>query len=63
MTPRLLLAIIAGFGLGWFLLSWRVIGTDPGSAAAEALGAALGLMVFISVIGALHKNRVKRLKK
>jgi hypothetical protein len=63
MTPRLLLAIVAGFGLGWFLLSWKVIGTDPGSAFAEAVGAALGIMVLISVIGALRKPRAKSLKK
>jgi hypothetical protein len=63
MTPRLLLAIVAGFGLGWFLLSWKVIGTDPGSAFAEAIGAALGLLVFISFIGALRKARAKTLRK
>jgi hypothetical protein len=56
MTPRLLLTIIACSGLGWFLLSWRLIGTDPSEAVAESVGAALGLLVFVSVIGALRSR-------
>jgi hypothetical protein len=63
MTARLLLTLIAAFGLGWFLLSWKVIGTDPGEAAGEALGAGLGLLVLISVIGALRKAGAKSAKK
>jgi hypothetical protein len=59
MTPRLLLAIIAGFGLGWFLLSWGAIGTDASAAIQEAIGAALGLLLFISIIGALRRSRAK----
>jgi hypothetical protein len=59
MTPRLLLSIVGSFGIGWFLLSWLVEGTDPSSAVGEALGAALGLLLFVAVIGAFRKSRVK----
>jgi len=63
MTPRLLFTLIGCFGVGWFLFSWRFVGTDPGSAVGEALGASLGLLLFIAVIGAFRKGRVKSPKR
>lgn len=63
MAPRLLFTLIGLFGVGWFLFSWRYVGTDPGSAVEEALGAALGLLLFIAVIGAFRKSRAKSPKR
>ncbi len=63
LTPRLLLTLIIGFGVGWFLLSWRLIGTAPGDAAEEALGASLGLLLFVTIVGAFLKGRAKSPKR
>jgi hypothetical protein len=43
--------------IGWFMLSTRVAHSDPRTAAGEAVGAMLGLLLFISVIGAFRHRR------
>jgi hypothetical protein len=50
----LVLAVVA---VGWFLLSMRVAHSDARTAAGEAVGAALGLLLFASVIGAIRGHR------
>jgi hypothetical protein len=42
---------------GWFLLSWRVMGTPPGDAAGEAVGVAFALLIVVSVVGAVRNRR------
>jgi hypothetical protein len=53
------MAVIA-LAVGWFLLSHFVMGTDASDAVGEALGAGLGLLVAISVIGAILSARSSR---
>ncbi|HZM79098.1 MAG TPA: hypothetical protein VFC19_25490 [Candidatus Limnocylindrales bacterium] len=58
MSTRVwLLVLVLGGGGGWFLISWGLMGTDPGLAVNEAIGAALGLLLFVSVIGAIRQRR------
>lgn len=52
-----LLAVVGVGAGGWFMLSWKVMGTSPGQAANEAIGAVLGLLVLVSLIGALRRGR------
>jgi uncharacterized membrane protein YccC len=53
-------AAVVGLAVGWFLLSHFVMGTDAPDAFGEALGAALGLLVAISVVGAILSARSAR---
>jgi hypothetical protein len=48
---------VAVLAVGWFLLSHFVMGTDAADAVGEALGAGLGLLVALSVIGAIVAAR------
>ena len=57
MTPRLVLAILVAAASAWFLISWKLMQTAPGDAASESVGASLGVLVLISVIGALRGKR------
>ncbi|HEX6683846.1 MAG TPA: hypothetical protein VF062_13665 [Candidatus Limnocylindrales bacterium] len=58
MTARVwLLALVVAAGGGWFVISWKLMGTDPGLAANEAIGAALGALLFVSVIGVIRQRR------
>jgi hypothetical protein len=50
-------AVIAGLGVGWFLLSHVVMGTAISDALGEALGVVLALLVVASVIGAIVSGR------
>jgi hypothetical protein len=52
----LLLGVVVLAGGGWFLLSGRMMGGDPGLAANEAVGAALGVLLFIALVGVLRKK-------
>lgn len=52
----LLAGLLAGAG-GWFALSRGVLGTAPADAAGEAAGAALGLLILISVVGTVRRHR------
>lgn len=45
------------FAIGWFVLSTRVAHHDARTAAGESLGAALGLLLFVSLIGAVRSRR------
>lgn len=38
---------------GWFVLSWIVMKSSPVDAFGEAVGVALGLLIVLSVIGAV----------
>lgn len=58
MTPRLwLLILVVGGGGGWYLISWGLMGSDPGLAVDEAIGAALGVLLFVSVVGVIIQRR------
>jgi len=58
MSARLwLLILVLGGGGGWFLISWRLMGTDPDLAVNEAIGAALGVLLFISIVGVIRQRR------
>ena len=58
MSARLwLLALMVAGGGGWFLISWGLMGADPGLAANEAIGAALGVLLFISIVGVIRQRR------
>ena len=47
-------------GAGWFLLSHLAMGTATTDALVEAIGAMLGLLVAVSVVGAVRSARVGR---
>lgn len=49
--------ILVAFAVGWFFLSWQVIGTPAGDAFGEALGAAFGLLIIVSAAGAIRGRR------
>lgn len=58
MTARLwLLVLTVGGGGAWFLISWGLMGRDPGLAAEEAIGAALGVLLFVSLVGVIRQRR------
>jgi len=50
-------ATVAALAVGWFLLSHFVMHTDAEDAVGEALGAALGLLVALSIVGAILTAR------
>jgi hypothetical protein len=50
-------AVLLVLAAGWFVLSWRVGHTPVGDALSEALGVAFGLMVALSVVGAILDRR------
>ncbi|MEU8079294.1 hypothetical protein AB0B31_28095 [Catellatospora citrea] len=52
----LLAALLLGSG-GWFALSWGLLGTGLADAANEAVGAALGLLILVSVVGTVRRHR------
>lgn len=57
-ASRVFLLTVMGVGAGgWFMLSWKVMGNSPDQAVNEAIGAALGLLLLISIIGALRRGR------
>lgn len=41
-------------GVGWFLLAWLVMNESAGDAGGEGLGVAFGVLIVLSVIGALR---------
>jgi hypothetical protein len=50
----------AGIGLlavGWFLLSHFVMDTEVADAIQEAVGVAFGLLILVSIIGAVRSTR------
>lgn len=49
----LVLAVLAA---GWFLMSWTVMHTPPVEAVGEALGVAFGLLILVSVVGAVRRR-------
>ena len=42
---------------GWFLYSWQVRGIRMADAAGESIGAALALLILVSVAGAIRRGR------
>lgn len=48
---------VAVLAAGWFLMSHFTLGTDTADALGEAVGVALGLLLAISVIGAVISGR------
>jgi len=57
MTARLwLLALMVVGGGGWYLISWGLMDRDPGLAANEAIGAALGVLLFVSIVGVIRQR-------
>ncbi len=46
--------VLLAVAVGWFVLSVRVAHSDARTAAGEAVGATLGLLLFVSVIGAIR---------
>ena len=58
MSTRVwLLILVVGGGGGWFLISWGLMGADPGLAADEAIGATLGVLLVVSVVGVVRQRR------
>jgi hypothetical protein len=49
--------ILVAFAVGWFFLSWQVIGTPAANAFGEAIGAAFGLLIVVSAAGAIRSRR------
>ncbi|MBX6723403.1 MAG: hypothetical protein IRY92_09240 [Dactylosporangium sp.] len=49
-------AILAASGVGWFLMSWRIMHTPASDAGGEALGVVLGLLIVVSVVGAIRRR-------
>lgn len=58
MSERVWLVVfmLAGGG-GWFLISWGLMGTEAGLAADEAIGAALALLIIVSIAGVIRQRR------
>lgn len=50
-------AIIVLIGAGWFVLSRYVMETATLDAIGEALGVMLGLLVLVSIVGAIASTR------
>lgn len=50
------LIVVAG-AAGWFCLAWLVLDEGAGDAVNEALGVAFGLLILVSVVGAIRKTR------
>lgn len=52
------ITLLALLGVGWFVMSWRVMHTPPSDAGGEAVGVVLALLIVVSVIGAIRgRNR------
>jgi hypothetical protein len=51
---------VALLGLGWFVLSHVIMGTDTGDAVVESLGVVLALLVVASVVGAVRGSGHRR---
>jgi len=49
-------AVLALIGTGWFLMSWRIMHTPVGDAGGEALGVVFGLLIVVSVVGAIRRR-------
>jgi len=49
--------VIAGLGVGWFILSHVVMGTAIPDALGEAVGVVLALFVVASAVGAVLSGR------
>ncbi|MFS8477467.1 MAG: hypothetical protein FWJ93_00570 [Micromonosporaceae bacterium] len=49
-------ALLTLIGSGWFLMSWQIMGTPAGDAGGEALGVVLGLLIMVSVVGAIRRR-------
>ena len=57
MSARLwIVVLMLGGGGGWFLISWGLMGTEAGLAADEAIGAALGLLILVSIVGVVRQR-------
>lgn len=50
-------SVIALLAVGWFMLSHFVMDTEVGDAIQEAVGVAFGLLVLVSIIGAVRSTR------
>ena len=57
---RLATIAVPIFAVGWFFIEWLVMGESPSAAVGEALGAGLGLLVALSVLGAVSTARRRR---
>jgi hypothetical protein len=52
--------IVVGIGLiAWFFFAWLVLDRHLLDAAGESIGTALVLLVIVSVMGAVWRNRPK----
>jgi hypothetical protein len=51
--------VITSAGVGWFILSHLVMGTQTGDAVEESLGVVLALLVVASIAGAIISGRGK----
>ena len=51
------ITLLLAAALGWFLLSWKVIGTSARVAAGEAVGVVFGLLIVVSAVGAVRTRR------
>jgi hypothetical protein len=57
---RLAAVAVPMFAVGWFFLEWLAMGESVPDAIGEALGAGLGLLVALSVVGAALTARQRR---
>lgn len=48
--------VLVALATGWFLMSWTVMHTPPVEALGEALGVAFGLLILVSVVGAVRRR-------
>jgi hypothetical protein len=49
--------VAAACGAGWLALGWLVMRESFGDAAGEALGVVFGVLIVVSVIGAIRAYR------
>jgi hypothetical protein len=51
------ITLLLAAAAGWFVLSWKVMGTPAGDAVGEAIGVAFALLIVVSVVGAVRGRR------
>jgi hypothetical protein len=51
------LALVVGVCGGWFLIFWGAMGASPWLAVDEAVGATLGVLLLVSVVGVVRQHR------
>ena len=52
--------VVVGIGLvAWFFFAWLVLDRHLLDAAGESIGTALVLLIIVSVVGAIWRNRPK----